>query len=152
MKISNKEIIKVTLSLSFNFPHKLSQTSRRVCSLCKALMNYISAQIEWSRTKISKILQSGWILHKLLGPLMKVGLQIMENVLTPLAKNVLTPLGLTAATLAEAAGGAEALKKIISSGTATFIISNERTIDIIKTTMSFEDWFIDRRSYLNNWK
>ena len=70
---------------------------------------------------------------------MKVGLQIMENVLTPLAKNVLTPLGLTAATLAEAAGGAEALKKIISSGTATFIISNERTIDIIKTTMSFED-------------
>ena len=40
---------------------------------------------------------------------MKVDLQIMENVLTRLAKSVLTPLGLTAATSAEAAADAGTL-------------------------------------------
>ena len=59
LKSATRNETKVTLRLSFNFTHKLSQTNRHVCSRCKALMNHSSAQIELSRTKNYKILQSG---------------------------------------------------------------------------------------------
>ena len=41
--------------------------------------------------------QSGRLLGRLLGPLLKTGLPLMGNVLKPLAKSILIPLGLTAA-------------------------------------------------------
>ena len=41
--------------------------------------------------------QSGGFLGRLLGPLLKTGLLLIENVLKPLAKSVLILLGLTAA-------------------------------------------------------
>ena len=41
--------------------------------------------------------QSGGILGRLLGPLLKTGLPLMKKVLKPLAKSVLISLGLTAA-------------------------------------------------------
>ena len=44
-----------------------------------------------------KIRQSGGFLGRLLGPLVKVGLPVIGNVLKPLAKSVLIPLRLTAA-------------------------------------------------------
>ena len=44
-----------------------------------------------------KIGQSGKFLGRLLGPLIKIGLLLMKNVLKPLAKSVLKPLELTAA-------------------------------------------------------
>ena len=40
---------------------------------------------------------SGWILGRLLNPLLKTGLPLMKNVVKPLAKIALIPLGLTAA-------------------------------------------------------
>ena len=43
------------------------------------------------------MIQSGGFLGKLLGPLLKTGLPLIKNVITPLAKSVLIPLGLTAA-------------------------------------------------------
>ena len=43
------------------------------------------------------MVQSGGFLGKLLGPLLKTGLPLIKNVITPLAKSVLIPLGLTAA-------------------------------------------------------
>ena len=42
------------------------------------------------------MIQSGGFLSRLLGPLLKTGLTLMENVIQPLAKSVLIPLGLTA--------------------------------------------------------
>ena len=57
-----------------------------------------------SKTELSKMIQSGGFLEKLLGPLLKTGLPLIKNVIEPLAKSVLIPLGLTAATLAAAAG------------------------------------------------
>ena len=48
------------------------------------------------------MIQSGGFLGKLLGPLLKIGLQLMKNVLLPLAKSVLIPLVLTAAAAAAA--------------------------------------------------
>ena len=41
------------------------------------------------------MIQSGGFLGKLLGPLLKAGLPLIKNIITPLAKSVLIPLGLT---------------------------------------------------------
>ena len=43
------------------------------------------------------MIQSGGLLGRLLGPLLKTGLLIMKSVIQPLAKTVLIPLGLTEA-------------------------------------------------------
>ena len=48
------------------------------------------------------MIQSRGFLGKLLGSLLKTGLQLTKNVTTPLAKSVLIPLGLTAAAAADA--------------------------------------------------
>ena len=50
------------------------------------------------------MMQSGGFLGKLLGPLLKTGLPLIKNVITPLAKSILIPLGLTAAASAADAG------------------------------------------------
>ena len=52
-----------------------------------------------SKTQLSKIIQSGGFLGRLLSPLLKIGLPLIKNVLKPLAKIILIPLGLTAAAL-----------------------------------------------------
>ena len=83
-----------------NFPHKLLLTNRQVANLCKAFANYLSTDIKLPKTQLSKMIQSGGFLGKLLGPLLKTGLPIMKNVIKPLTKSVLIPLGLTAAALA----------------------------------------------------
>ena len=68
------------------------------------------------------MIQSGWVLGKLLGPLLKTGSPLIKNVITPLAKIVLIPLGLTAT----AAADAGIHKKILGSGGhTTLIISNK---------------------------
>ena len=87
-----------------NFPHELLLTDRQVSSFCKAFSNNSSVDIKFSKTHLSKMIQSGGFLGKLLGPLLKTGLPLIKNVITPLAKNVLIPLGLTAAASAADAG------------------------------------------------
>ena len=72
-----------------NFPHELLLTNRQVANIRKAFANHSSIDIKLSKTQLSKMIQSGGFLSKLLGPLMKVAM--------PLAKNVLAPLGLSAA-------------------------------------------------------
>ena len=62
------------------------------------------ANIKLSKTQISKIMKSGGFLSRLLGPLLKAGLSLMKDVITPLAKSVLILLGLTAAASAADAG------------------------------------------------
>ena len=83
------------------------------------------------------MIQSGWFLGKLFGPLLKAGLPLISNVIKPLAKSVLISLGLTAATSAADAG---IHKKILGLGnTTTLIISNNEMEDIIKIVKSLED-------------
>ena len=55
-----------------------------------------------SKTQLSKMIQSGGLLSKLLRPLLRTGLPLMKSVIKPLAKSVLVPLGLTAAAAADA--------------------------------------------------
>ena len=74
-----------------NFPHKLLLTNRQVANLRKAFANYTSVNIKLSKTQLSKMIQSGGFLGRLLGPLLKTGLPLIKNVIKPLAKSVLIP-------------------------------------------------------------
>ena len=103
--IRNGTEVTLNLSLSvigdskdeINIPHELLLTDRQASRLPKAFTNNSSANIKLSKTKLSKMTQLGVFLGRLLGPLLRTGLHLMENVLKPLAKSVLIPLGLTAA-------------------------------------------------------
>ena len=79
-----------------NFPDKLLLTNRLVANLRKAFGNYLWTDIKLSKTQLSKMIQSGGFLDRFLGPLLKIGLPLIKNVIKPLAKSVLIPLGLTA--------------------------------------------------------
>ena len=124
-----------------NFPHKLLLTNRQVANLRKAFANHLSTDIKLSKIQLSKMIQSGGFLGRLLGPLLKTGLPLIKNVIKPLAKSVLIPLGLTAAASAADAG---IHKKILGSGhnnnnNTTPIISNNKIEHIIKEVKSLED-------------
>ena len=147
-----KSIIKnetdVVLRLSSNmvgnsndntkFPHELLLTNRQVENIRKAFANHLSTDIKLSKTQLSKMIQSGGFLGRLLGPLLKTGLPLMKRVIKPLAKSVLVPLGLTAAASAADAG---IHKKVLGSGhnNTNLIISNDEMDDILKIVKSLED-------------
>ena len=119
-----------------NLPHELFLTTRQKTKIKNAFNNNTSTDIKFSKSQIDKIIQSGGLLGKLLGLLLKTGLPLIKNVIKPLAKSVLIPLGLTAA-----ASGADAgiHKKILGSGNTTLIFSNEEMNDIIKIVQALED-------------
>ena len=77
-----------------NFPHKLVLTNTQVSKIFKAFTNDSSANIKCLKTQISKMVQLGRFLSKLLEPLLKAGLPLIVIVLKPLAKSVFVPLGL----------------------------------------------------------
>ena len=60
-------------------------------------MNNSSANAKLSKTQLSKIVQSGRLLGRLLGPFLKTGFPLKKNVLKSLDKSFLIPLGLTGA-------------------------------------------------------
>ena len=64
-------------------------TNTQVPKLCNAFANNSSANIKLSKTQLHKIGQSGGFLGRLLGPLLKSGFRLIENILKPLAKSVL---------------------------------------------------------------
>ena len=119
-----------------DLPHKLLLTTRQTTKLRNDFSNNISTDLKLFKTQISKIIQSGGFLGRLLGPLLKTGLPLIKNVIKPLTKSVLIPLGLTAAA---SAGDAGIHKKILGSGNTTLIISNEEMNDIIKIVQALED-------------
>ena len=80
-----------------NLPHELLLITRQTIKLRNAIENDMSTDIKLSKPQISKIIQSGGFLGKLLGPLLKTGLPLIKNVIKPLAKSVLIPLVLTTA-------------------------------------------------------
>ena len=71
-----------------NFSHKLLLTNRQVENLRRTFANHLSADIKLSKTQLSKMIHSGGILGRLLGPLLKTGLPLIKNVIKPLAINV----------------------------------------------------------------
>ena len=102
LKTAVKDKTGTTLRMSlkmFNgndLPHELLLTTRQKTKLRNAFNNNMSTDLKLSKAQISKIIQSGGFLGRLLGPLLKTGLPLIKNVIKPLAKSVLIPLGLTA--------------------------------------------------------
>ena len=89
LKFPTKNETEVVLRLSpnmigdsddeINFPHKLLSTDRKVFNIRKAFTNNSSAYIKFSKTQLSKMIQSGGIFGKLLGPLLKTGLPLIKK-------------------------------------------------------------------------
>ena len=101
IKIETEVVLRLSSNVvgdnETNFPDKLLLTNRQVTNLRKAFANYLSADIKLSETQLSKMIQSGELLGRLLGPLLKTGLLLLKNIIKPLAKSGLIPLGLNAA-------------------------------------------------------
>ena len=122
-----------------NFPNKILLTNRQVANLRKAFANNTSAAIKLYKTQLSKMIQSGGFLGRLLGPLLRTGLILMKSVIKSLAKSILVPLGLKTA---ESGADVGIHKKILGSGhnnNTTLIISNDEMDDILKIVKSLED-------------
>ena len=119
-----------------NFPHNLLLTNRQVPNLCKVFTEKSSTDVNLSKTQISKIIQPGEFLDKLLGPLLKTGLPLMKNLIKPLAESVLIPLVLTASASAADVG---MHKTFLGSGTTTLMILNDEMKDVIKIVKSLKD-------------
>ena len=116
-----------------NLPHELLLTTRQTNKLRYAIENNLQTDIKLSKAQISKIMQSGGFLGKILGPLLKTGL--------PLLKSVIKPLGLFGLTAASSAIDGGDQKKIYGSGTTTLVISSEEMNDIMKIAFKY---FIER--------
>ena len=121
--------------------------NRQVANLRKAFANKSSTDIKLSKTQLSKMIQPGGFLGRLLGPLLKTGLLLTKNVIKPVAKSVLIPLELTAAASAADAGthkkflgsGHRPLSSASHNNTTALIISNDEMKDIIKIVKYLED-------------
>ena len=68
---------------SDNLPHELLLTTRQTTRLRNAIEKNMSTDIKLSKAQISKIIQSGGFLGKLLGPLLKTGLPLLKSVTKP---------------------------------------------------------------------
>ena len=120
-----------------NFPHKLLLTNSQVANLRKCFANHLSTDIKLSKTQLSKMIQSGGFLGRLLGPLLKTGSPLIKNVIKPLANGVLIPLRLTAVASAADAGihikilgsGGRHSSSSASHNATTLIISNNEIND-----------------------
>ena len=112
-------------------PHELLLTTRQTTKLRNPIENNVSTGMKFSKTQISKIIQSGGflgaLLSKLPDPLVKAAVL--------LTKNILATLGITAAASAIDAG---IQKKINCSGTITLITSNKEINDIMKIVQALE--------------
>ena len=93
LKTAVKDKTGTTLRMSLkmfdgnDLPHKLLLTTRQRTKLRNAFNNNMSTGVKLSKAQISKIIQSGrflgLLLSKLAGPLMKVAISLVKNVLAP---------------------------------------------------------------------
>ena len=92
----NKQVATLRMNATMfngnNFHHELLLTTRQTTKLRNAIENNVSTDIKFPKAQISKIIQSGGFLGKILGSLLKNGLPLLKSVKEPLGL-----LGLTAA-------------------------------------------------------
>ena len=83
--IKNKTELDLRLSSNMigddetNFPLKLSLTNRQVENLRKAFADKSSNDIKLSKSQITKMMQSGGFIGRLLGPLLNTGLPLIKK-------------------------------------------------------------------------
>ena len=83
IKYETGVVLKLSLNIvgddETNFPHQLLITNRQVENIRKAFANKPSTDINLSKAKLSKMIQSGKFLGRLLGPLPKTVLPLIEK-------------------------------------------------------------------------
>ena len=93
--------------------------------------------IKFSKTQLFKIAQSEGFIGRLFGPLLKIELLLIGNVLKLLAKSILIPLGLrAAATMDTAIGSGHPFD--LTLRVITLIITNKEMNDIPKIVISLD--------------
>ena len=91
--IKNETAVVLTLSPNMigdneaDFPHQKLLTKRQVSNLRKSFASNSSTDTKFSKTQLSKMIQSGGFLGRLLGPLLKTELPLIKDVIKPLAKS-----------------------------------------------------------------
>ena len=109
-------------------------TTRQTTELRNAIENNMAIDMKLNKAQISKIIQSGGFLDKLLGPLLKTELPLLKSVIKRLGL-----LGLTAASSAIDAGVKKKLGSGSASKTTTLITSNKEIHDIIKIVQTLDN-------------
>ena len=83
--VKNKTCATLRMSLKiFNgndITHELLLTTRQKTKLRNSFKNNMSTDLKLSKAEICKIIQSGGFLGRLLGPLLKIGLSLIKNVI-----------------------------------------------------------------------
>ena len=67
-----------------NLPHELLLTTWQITKLKNAIENNMATDIKLSKAQISRVIQSGGFLGKLLGPLLKTEFPLLISVIKPL--------------------------------------------------------------------
>ena len=123
-----------------NLPHELLLTTRQTTKLRNSIENNMSTDVKLSKAQISKTIQSGGFLGRLLGPLLKTGLPLLKSAIKSLGL-----LGLTAASSVIDAGVQRKKKQTLfwssfnsASQTTTLIISNQEMNDTMKIVQALE--------------
>ena len=92
-----------------NYLHKLLLINTQVSKIRQAFPNELSAIIKFSKLQLSRTIQLGVFLSRLLVLLLKTGLPVIGNVRKPLAESILVILELA---VAVSATDADIYKKI----------------------------------------
>ena len=92
-----------------NYLHKLLLINTQVSKIRKAFPNELSAIIKFSKLQLSRMIQLGVFLSRLLVLLLETGLPVIGNVRKPLAESILVILELA---VAVSATDADIYKKI----------------------------------------
>ena len=119
LKSGIKNDTQVTINLSSspvgesndetNYLHKLLLINTQVSKIRKAFPNELSAIIKFSKLQLSRMIQLGVFLSRLLVLLLKTGSPVIGNVRKPLAESILVILELA---VAVSATDADIYKKI----------------------------------------
>ena len=119
LKSGIKNDTQVTINLSSspvgefndetNYLHKLLLINTQVSKIRKAFPNELSAIIKFSKLQLSRMIQLGVFLSRLLVLLLKTGSSVIGNVRKPLAESILVILELA---VAVSATDADIYKKI----------------------------------------
>ena len=70
-----------------DLPYELSLTTRQKTKLRNTSNNNMSTDLKLSKAQISKIIQSGEFVGRLLGPLIKTGLPLIKYVIKSFAES-----------------------------------------------------------------
>ena len=78
-----KHVLQYQESCIISENKQLLLTTKKTTKLRNAIESNLSTDLKLSKGQISKIIQSGEFLGKLLGSLLKIGLPLIKNVIKP---------------------------------------------------------------------